>query len=252
LLFDQPANIPTRVGELGVVVDRRVTIGPAEFIAHVVATLNNPPAIAGPAIRVVLYSVDGVPELNFVTPDPEPPLQQPAPSAPSAPDTASGGSRLSTFVRSAIAARPGRSVPPLLRGMAEALTRDLLSAIVAEPKTDEGRAVSDALAGSQIANVADLLNADPEDLHSTVLNRRNAAGLADLLNAAEKRASATAKAVGDTTVQFANNRRIVTRGDLMQPEVAAEFSKALTDALKGSVSAGYVTAAVERAANPVQ
>lgn len=254
IVFDQPSNIATRVRELGVVVDRRVTIGPAEFIAHVVAALNARPAIAGPATRTVLYTVDGVPELNFVTPDLEPPPQQPAPRpAPAAPDTGIGGSRVAIIVRSAIASRPARSaVPPLLRGMAESLTRDLLSGIVPEPKTDEARAARDTLAAAQIANVADLLNADPEHLHATVMNGQHAGGLADLLDAAEKRVHATAKAVGDTIVQFATNKRIAARGDLADPELASEFSKALVTALKGSVSADYLAAAVDRAAYPVQ
>jgi hypothetical protein len=255
LFLDQPANIPARLAELGVTVDRTVIVGPVEFISQVVRALNVPlePRLARQA---VLYSVAGVPELNFVAPDPEAQLSPAPPGAPPPPaptPTPAAPARLATIVRSAVAARPARTaIPLLLRDMTEGLTRDLLHVIAPEPATDAGRLVRDALAGVGIASVAALLDAHPEDLHVDVLSRRNAEGLADLLEVSEKTVAATAKAVGNTVVKFSSARRLMSRDDLRQPDLAAEFSSTLTGALKEAVSPEYVAAAVGRAAGPLQ
>jgi hypothetical protein len=139
----------------------------------------------------------------------------------------------------------------LLRDMTDGLTRDLLHAIAIEPKTNAGRLVRDALAGAGIASVAALLDAHPEDLRVDVLSRRNAEGLAELLDASENTVRATAKAVGNTVVKFSSAKQLVSRDDLRQPDLAATFGAALSAALKDVVSPEYVMAAVGRAAGPL-
>jgi hypothetical protein len=172
---------------------------------------------------------------------------QPATPAPT--PRAGGTGRLASIVGNTIAARPARTVvPPLLRGVAEGLTRDLLDAIAAEPATDAARSVRDTLTEAGITSVATLLDAQPEDLHVDVLNRGNAAGLAELLDTSEKAVASTAKAVADTIQKFAADGRLVSRDNLQDPAIAAEFSDALASALKGAVPRETVGAAVDRVA----
>jgi hypothetical protein len=234
-------------------VGRRATIGPVEFIARVVQALNDPSAASAPGTRAVLYTVTGVPELNFVAPDAD---VTPTPAGggtttPPPSGVTTGPGHLATTVRAAITSRSARTaVPPLLRGTTEALTRDLLGAITPEPRTDEGRTARETVAAAGITTTAQLLDADPERLLADVLRGQNAQGLADLLDVAEKSAAATTKAVGDTLVQFATNRRIVSRDDLARSEVAAPFAEALAEALKGTVPPEYVAAAVGRVGTP--
>src|SRR6202023_328891 len=102
-----------------------------------------------------------------------------------------------------------------------------------------------------ITSVTGLLNARPEDLHLDVLNRQNAAGLADLLNVSEKRVASITKAVGDTMRKFAADGRIASRDDLAKPQIAGDFAKALSVALKGTVTAADLTAIVSRAVGNV-
>ena len=99
--------------------------------------------------------------------------------------------------------------------------------------------------------MAGLLNTQPADLPVDVLNHRSAAGLADLVNVSEKRVASVTKAVADTMVKFSADRRIASPEDLAQPNIAADFAKALSTALKSAVPAATVTAAVARAARPV-
>jgi hypothetical protein len=151
------------------------------------------------------------------------------------------------MIRNTLAARPvGSAIPPLLRDVSETLTRDLLDSIAPEPSTDAALSVRDALVGAGITTVAGLLDAHPEDLHVDVLNRENAEGLAGLLDVSEKSVATTAKAVGDTLQRFNADGRIVSRDNLQRPETAAEFSEALTAALRGSVRPETVSAAVAR------
>ena len=260
LILDQSANLPGRFAELGVTPDRRVSVSPMDFVARVVQALNAPGGGGAQGGESVLYSVAGLPELNFLarsTGETAAPLraQAPAPNvastgagAPARPAQPAGAGRLSTIVRTAIDARPKRgAIPPLLRDASEVVTRELLDAIAPEPATDAGRAVRDALTSAGITSVAGLLDAHPEDLHVDVLNRGNAAGLADLLDVSEKAVDATVKAVGDTVVAFAGRGRVVSRDDLRDPEVAGELAAALGGALRGTVTPEAVAAAVARA-----
>jgi hypothetical protein len=224
-------------------------------------------AAAAPGARLIAYSVRGVAELNLVVPAeaalvgappsaggaPPSPTSGPTPAAPVPPvaPTGRGGTgRLVTIVRNALAARPARAaIPPLLRDVTEALTRDLLDAIAPEPTSDDARSVRDTLTTAGITSVANLLDAHPEDLHVDVLNRGNATGLAELLAESEKIVATTAKAVGDTIQQFAADGRVVSRDNLQAPAIATEFSDALANALKGAVDLETIAAAVSRASN---
>ena len=68
LIFDQAANLPGRFAEIGVTPDRRVSVSPMDFVARVVQALNAPAASGKPqAQEAVLYTVAGLPELNFLT-----------------------------------------------------------------------------------------------------------------------------------------------------------------------------------------
>ena len=254
LIFDDPANVAGRLTELGLAAARTETVGPTEFIAHVVEALHVSGASAAPGATLVDYTVTGLPDMHFVTPAANGifsvpigvgPAPTPVPSPPGRPGT----TRAVDMVSTALAART--AIPPLLRDVSATLAFDLLGVIAPEPTTDAARSVRDALKTAGIASVAGLLNARPEDLHLDVLNRQNATGLADLLNVSEKSVASVTRAVGDTMTKFAADRRIASREDLAKPQIAADFARALGVALKGTVTAANLTAIVSRAAGNV-
>jgi hypothetical protein len=242
-----PEEAQARLAGMGVTVARTEALSPLAFLARVFGAVSEPRGGVRAGASVVHYTVVGMPELNFAMPSdatgrPTGPVGATRPPVP-------GGGRLATMVRTALAARPARSaVPPLLRDASESLTRDLLDAVAPEPATDAGRSVRDALTAAGITSVARLLDAHPEDLHVDVLNRGNAAGLAELLEVSEKSVAGVAKGVGDTLQKLAADGRIVSREDLGRPEVAAEASQTLSEALKGAVTPEVVASAVARTA----
>jgi hypothetical protein len=254
LIFDDPANVAGRLAELGLAAARTEAVGPTEFIAHVVEALHVSGASAAPGAALVDYTVTGLPDMHFVTPAANgifsvPIGVGPAPTPAPSPTGGSGTTRAVDMVKTALAAQT--AIPPLLRDVSGTLAFDLLGKIAPEPTTDAGRSVRDGLKTAGIASVAGLLNARPEDLHLDVLNRQNVNGLADLLNVSEKRVASVTKAVGDTMTKFAADRRIASRDDLAKPQIAADFTKALSAALKGTVTAADMTAIVSRAARNV-
>ncbi|MEO8681573.1 MAG: hypothetical protein ABI665_21180 [Vicinamibacterales bacterium] len=253
LVMDHPANIASRLAELGVAADRTIVVSQAEFVWRVVQALNNPAATAVPGAGVVLYKVQGLPEMHFVAPETAAATtrasSQPPPSSP----VASGGlDRLTRTVRTALSARSANTaIPPLLRDASEMLVKDLLVHQSPEPASDAGRAARGALADLGITNVAALLVESPDSLLVDVLNGANAAGLADLLEVSEKAAAKTAKTVGDALVKLAGDR-LVSREDLRDPALADTFTSTVGDALKGAVSREAIATAVARAAGRVQ
>ncbi len=251
LVLDSQANVSARLAELGVTVDRTVAVGTVEFVSRVVEALNASAGTIASGSHAVVYTVSGVSEMNLAVPAATAAAVSSSGGAPSAVGAAPAAapSRLASIVHAAIANRPARTaVPPLLRDVSESLTRDLVDAISPEPSSDAGRTVRDALAAAGITSVAGLLDAHPEDLHVDVLNRANAAGLADLLDVSEKIVATTAKAVGDTVLRFATDGRLVSRDDLQRAQVASELADALATSLKHSVPRDTVAAIVSRSA----
>ncbi|HSB37013.1 MAG TPA: hypothetical protein VLH41_09045 [Thermoanaerobaculia bacterium] len=243
LIFDEPASVPAHLARMGVVAERTVELGTVEFIAQVMQAINAPGAPSAPGTPVVHYTVRGLPQLHFIAP-----AAGALPSAPAGPAVPGQqpGSRLGEMVRTAIANRPARSsVASLLRPFAEELTRRLLGTIPLEATSDAGRSVRDALAAAGIRSVAQLLDSHPEELHVDVLNRANAAGLAQLLEESEKSTVIVAKGVGDTVHKLSSEGRLVSREDLRAPELGGEFKKALLETLRGVVPPDGVAAEVD-------
>jgi hypothetical protein len=249
LIFDAPANLGARLSEIGVAVDRQATVSAAEFVNLVLATLNTGPGAAPGGLT--RYTVEGVPELTLVAPASAGSPTGSAAGFPPAVDPG-GATRVATTVRNAIAARPRRSaVPPLLRGAAEDLTAGLLRHVAPAPATDEGRSVRDTLAGSGLTSVAALLEADPEDLHTGVLRRAQAPGLADVLDTSERQVEATVKAVGDAISKLAAAGRVVSRDDLRRAEVAEALAEALKTPLGDTIAPEVMSAAIAGTAGSV-
>ena len=252
LIFDEPANVARRLAELGLAPARTETVGPTEFIALAVEALHTSGATAPPGATLVHYTVTGLSNMHFVTPAATGIISFPtrgrtgsAVADPGRPPT----TRAADMVRTTIAARPQRTaIPELLRDVTATLTHDLLGVIAPEPTTDAAKSVRDDLAATGITSIAGLLDTHPEDLHVDILSREKLTGLAELLNVTEKRVAVVTKAVGDTMVKFAADRRIASREDLGRPQIAATFAKALGTALKGAVPAATLTAIVDRVA----
>jgi len=244
LIFDEPAAVPAHLARMGLVADRTVELGTLEFLAQVMQAMNAPGAPPAPGTRVVHYTVRGFSQLHFIVPAAGALAAAATPAIPGE----QPGSRLGETVKTAIANRPARSpVPPLLRPFAEELTKRLLRTIPLEGASDAGRSVRDGLAAAGIGNVAQLIDSHPEELHVDVLNRANAAGLAELLEAGEKSTATVAKGVGDTVYRYSSEGRLSSREDLREPELATDFKKSLLEALRGAVPPDTVAAEVDAA-----
>ena len=126
LVFDRPANVSGHLAHAGVTPERTIALDPVEFLARVVEAVT-PRAGAAPAAGsgFVHYTVNGIPELNFVTPTaaagvPTSAAAPPAPPAPSGPAATGGGGRLAELVH---AGSPAAAGPPRCRRCCAALPR---------------------------------------------------------------------------------------------------------------------------------
>jgi hypothetical protein len=244
LIFDDPANVPRRLAEMGITPVRSETLSPTAFMARVMEAIPNV-GVAAPGAPLVHYTVSDLPEMHLIAPTLAAAPVKPRGGEPGEPSVS--GDRVNERVRAAIASRTGRTaVPALLRETSVTMTRELLDAIQPKPASDAGKAAAATLKEADIATVTELLAADADDLLTTVLHRENAAGLAELLDISERQVAAVAKAVGDKLMAFAGDNRVVSRADLQDAEIAKAFTRELVEALKGLLGRRKIASIVAR------
>jgi hypothetical protein len=222
-----------------------VALNPIDFVGRIGEILSAPPAAPAPDRPLARYTVVGLSDLHFFAPGE-------APTAPAPLPADIGGGRLRELVRTWFAARPARAaVPPLLRDLGEAVTRNLLASAPLEAADEAVRPVVGRLADAGVATVGAIIDRQPEALHVDVLGRAHPVELTQLLDDSDRVARNTAKVVGDSLVSFAAERRIAARDGFADPAVTADFSALLAEKLAAArlaVNPEAIRAAVADAA----
>jgi hypothetical protein len=221
--------------------DRVLSLG--EFLSRATALVSTPstqPLESGADV----LSTAALPEIFLVVPaHPDESGNSPREKA-----TTLDPLRLPGLVRGAIAALPQeRSVPRLLQSFAVNLATRLLTAVPLDSLGDRDPQVLEPLAKAGYGDVASLLAADPDRLHSEVLNSKAAKPLAKLLEASEQIAREVVATVGQV-VHEANREGLNVREDLADSKTFDRFVLILLGRLGNSDPSKVLTLAVVRQA----